>query len=48
MLDAPWCNGPCECLQCGKEWMGVWPLACDDLECPECGSRDTVRDAYEK
>ena len=46
MIDLPWCCGPCECLQCGAEWRGVWPLGCCDLECPECGSTDTVRDAF--
>lgn len=27
--------------------MAVWPMDCDDLECPACQSTDTTRDAYE-
>jgi predicted Zn-ribbon and HTH transcriptional regulator len=46
MLDDPHVCGPAECLQCGNEWMAVWPLDCADLECPECQSTDTVRDAF--
>lgn len=42
--DLPWLHGPAECLACGKEWMAVWPIGCADLECPGCGSTDTVRD----
>lgn len=39
-----WCAGTAECLDCGTEWVAVWPLAAKQLECPECGSSDTVRE----
>lgn len=39
-----WCSGTAECLDCGREWVAVWPLAADDLECPDCGSQNTVRE----
>lgn len=45
--DIPWLSGPCECLDCGYEWVGVWPLGADGLERPKCASLDTVRDGYE-
>lgn len=43
-LPEAWCHGPCECLDCGNKWVGVWPLGADDLECPNCFSNDTVRE----
>ena len=33
-----------ECLSCGCEWTAVHPLNAANLECPACGSFDTVRD----
>lgn len=47
IADEMWCSGPCECISCGHEWGGAWPLDCADLECPECGSEDTVRDGFQ-
>ena len=44
-MDDQWCHGKAECLQCGHEWVAVWPLGADELECPACGSADTVREA---
>lgn len=44
-VSAPeqYCAGPAECLACGREWVAVWPLGADALECPTCGSTDTDR-----
>lgn len=39
------CAGQAECLACGREWVAVWPLGADALECPSCGSTDTDRTA---
>jgi len=39
-----WLVSDAQCLQCGHKWVAVHPIACDDFECPECGSRDTVRE----
>lgn len=35
--------GPAQCLTCAADWMAVWPLGAEPLECPECGGNDTVR-----
>ena len=37
----PWCNGAAWCLECRHEWVAVWPLGAESLECPACGSTDT-------
>ena len=39
----PWCDGTSCCLNCGHEWIAVWPLGAESLECPKCGSTDTDR-----
>lgn len=44
IADELWCSGTGECLDCGHAWPAVWPLAADDLECPGCGSTNTVRE----
>lgn len=41
----PWCAGGAECIDCGHRWTAAWPLGADALECPECGSTDTDREA---
>ena len=38
-----WCHGRADCEQCGHEWVGVWPLDADNLQCPSCGSTETNR-----
>ena len=43
MIDELWCYCPSECLDCGKQWVAVFPLAAADLECPWCYSDNTVR-----
>lgn len=43
MIYEQWCAMPSECLDCGHEWIAVFPLAASDLECPECESDNTVR-----
>jgi len=40
----PWCDGSSWCLNCHHEWVAVWPLGAESLECPACGSTDTDRD----
>jgi len=32
-----------ECLDCLHVWEAVHPLAADDLECPNCYSKNTIR-----
>jgi predicted RNA-binding Zn-ribbon protein involved in translation (DUF1610 family) len=39
-----WVTSHAECLTCGHIWIAVHPLNADDLECPQCGSTDTVRE----
>jgi hypothetical protein len=39
----PWCNGEAWCLECHNEWVAIWPLGAESLECPDCGSTDTDR-----
>lgn len=43
MDDELWVS-KAECLSCGCEWTAVHPLDAANLECPACGSFDTVRD----
>lgn len=45
LTTLPWCTGKAECLACEHEWIAVWPLGANDLECPNCGGRDTVRES---
>ncbi|MCL2874753.1 MAG: hydrogenase maturation nickel metallochaperone HypA [Betaproteobacteria bacterium] len=42
-MNEQWCSGTAECFECDYEWIAVWPLGADALECPECGSDDTDR-----
>jgi len=42
--DGPWCKGAAWCLDCHHEWVAVWPLGAESLECPACGSTDTDRE----
>lgn len=44
-LEPGFCAGPAECLTCAHAWVAVWPLAAGYLECPNCGSTDTIREA---
>jgi len=39
-LDAhrPHYAGPCSCLKCAREWVGVVPETTEVLECPSCGA----------
>ena len=30
-------QGPCICLGCRHEWIGVWPVGVTVFECPKCG-----------
>jgi ribosomal protein S27E len=39
-----WTFSRVECLECGHTWIGVHPLNAPNLECPECGDMDTVRE----
>ena len=41
---SPWAHGSAWCLECHHEWVAVWPLGADSLECPVCGGTDTDRD----
>ncbi len=41
----PYLHGHAECLNCDHKWIAVWPLGADALECPQCGSADTDREA---
>ena len=29
-------SGPCKCLGCGHEWVGVAPIGVMFVDCPEC------------
>jgi uncharacterized Zn-finger protein len=40
-----WCHGRAECLTCEHLWTAVWPVDAGNLECPYCGSTDTIREA---
>lgn len=42
--EQPHCAGQAQCNQCRNVWVAVWPLAADNLECPDCHSTDTDRD----
>lgn len=42
-LPDPWSHGLAHCDDCGHEWVAVWPLSADTLECPACGSTNTDR-----
>ncbi len=33
----------CECNECGREWLALHIAGCDNLICPYCNSRDTLR-----
>ena len=32
-----------ECMGCGMTWNSIHQLGCDDIECPRCGSKNSVR-----
>ena len=34
----PHSTGPCVCLQCRHEWIGVVPVRVNSIKCPECGT----------
>lgn len=40
-----WKAGPANCVACGREWVAVWPLGADALECPSCHGQDTEQEA---
>lgn len=42
---AIWAHGNATCNNCGYKWIAVWPLGAEDLECLQCGSLDTEREA---
>ncbi len=48
MLERNHLFGQAECLNCGHEWVAVWPEGCPALECPKCGDNDTVRESGDK
>ena len=45
MMDL-WTTAKAECLDCGKEWQAVYPLAAGNLECPKCRGANTIRGEY--
>lgn len=42
----PHIGGECVCLACGHRWAGVAPVGTFELECPECGTKKGVWDAW--
>ncbi len=39
LADArPHLSGPCRCLDCKHEWVGVAPLGVTTMTCPACGA----------
>lgn len=34
----PWQAAPVECPICTHQWVAVWPVITDELECPHCGN----------
>lgn len=40
---APHMAGHASCDECAHEWVAVWPMGADALECPNCGSHETDR-----
>lgn len=45
LVPERWMEGKVECLQCGYEFIGVWPMGSSPFKCPQCESYDTVRGA---
>lgn len=42
-----WASGEVRCLSCKHEWIGVYKIPSDNLECPECGChRGTSKNPY--
>lgn len=39
-----WTYNLWQCLECARQFVSVHPLAIESVECPGCGSMDTVRD----
>lgn len=39
----PHTTGPCQCLGCGHQWIGVIPVGIDVVDCPECRTPKGVR-----
>ena len=33
----PHMSGPCTCLHCRHQWVGIMPVGAVALECPSCG-----------
>jgi len=46
MTEELWTTDHAQCLQCHHEWQAVYALGTDALECPKCGSADTVTGDY--
>lgn len=44
--EQPHLVGTAECFDCEHSWLTVWPLGADNLECPNCHSRDTERERH--
>jgi hypothetical protein len=43
-VDLPHARGAASCDDCGHEWMAVWPLGAEALECPKCHGANTDRE----
>ena len=35
--DESYLVGPCICFKCKHEWIGLHPVGCEIVECPNCG-----------
>ena len=40
-----WLYGIAQCFDCGYEWVAVWPLGADRLQCYHCHGFNTQRQA---
>lgn len=43
LARTPHTSGPCVCLGCKHEWVGVAPSGTIAVECPACGTEKGVR-----
>jgi hypothetical protein len=43
-VELPHAHGTATCNDCGNEWVAVWPLGADALECPNCHGSNTDRE----
>lgn len=43
-----WLSGSMECYLCSKEWVAVFHVESEELECPRCGNMVSAEDIIQE